>query len=118
MAQVTIDNQHFLTFDGKAHGDVHSQERLAAARIERGHDDDIRRLILAGHKLQVGTQYTECLVDDVTAALLDDNGLDFLRFLSEYPFLLSCKQRNLADEWHGHVPGLFFPVHGYSCSRA
>ena len=49
---------------------------------ESGHDDDIRSLVLAGHKFQVGTQYAECLVDDVTVALLDDNGLDFLRFLS------------------------------------
>ena len=35
---------------GKAHGDIHGQERLAAARIERGHDDDIRCLILASHE--------------------------------------------------------------------
>lgn len=82
MTQVTVDYQHFLPFNGKAHGDIHGQERLAAARIERGHDDDIRCLILASHELQVGTQYTECLVDDVTAALLDNNGPDFLWFLS------------------------------------
>ena len=82
VAQVSVDYQHFFSFDGKAHGNVHGQKRFAAARIEWGHDDDIRSLVLAGHKFQVGTQYAECLVDDVTVALLDDNGLDFLRFLS------------------------------------
>lgn len=96
-----------FSFDGKAHGDVHGQKRFATARIERGHDDDIRSLVLAGHKFQVSTQYAERLIDDVTVALLDDNGLDFLRFLSEYPFLLSCKQRNLADERYGHTLQVF-----------
>ena len=107
MTQVTVDYQHFLPFNGKAHGDIHGQERLAAARIERGHDDDIRCLILASHELQVGTQYTECLVDDVTAALLDNNGPDFLWFLSEYSFLLSCEQRNFTDERYGYAFQIF-----------
>lgn len=118
MTQVTVDYQHFLTVDGKAYGDVHGQERFAAAWIERGHDDDIRCLVLAGHKLQIGTQYAERLVDDVTAALLDDNGLDFLRLFPEYPFLLSCKQRNLADERYGHTLQVFPSPYTYSCSRA
>ena len=42
VAQVTVDYQHLFLFDGKAHGDIHGQERFAAARIERGYDDDIR----------------------------------------------------------------------------
>lgn len=62
-------------------------ERFAAARVERGYDDDIRPLVLAGHEFQVGAQHTESLIDDVTAASLDNNGLDSMGFLTEYSFL-------------------------------
>ncbi len=68
VAQVAVNDQHALAFDGEGHGDVHAKERLAAAGVERGEQDDVAGGIGVGHELQVGAEHAEGFVDDVTRA--------------------------------------------------
>ena len=77
MAQVAVHHQHPLALQGKSGGGIHGEESLAATRIERGIENDagLFRFIGFKHELQIGAQHTESLVDDITAALLDDERL-------------------------------------------
>ena len=74
MTKVTVNYQHTLHLDGKAHGDVHGQECLSAARIEGGDDKDILVLLWCHHKVHVGTQHTEGLVDHIAVAFFHYHG--------------------------------------------
>ena len=74
MAQVTVYHQYSLFLDGKAHGDVHGKERLAATGVERGDDKHILPTVLAKHKVYIRAEYTERLVDDITTTFFHHNG--------------------------------------------
>ena len=100
MAQVAVHNQNPFSLHGKGGSGIHSQERLAAARIERGNQGDTSPvLVLLGikNKFQIGTQYAECFID-IPFALTDDNFFGRLRWL----FLLATYcQWNLPDKRYG-----------------
>ncbi len=74
LADVEAHEQHLLAQQGERHGQVGGVERLAFARCRRGEHDDL--LMVAHHKLQVGTHGAEDLLHLVVLVLVDhDVGL-------------------------------------------
>ena len=110
VAQVAIHHDNTLLLDGERHGDVTCQVALATARVEGSEDNDLLLRMGAYHELQVGAQYTERLVHDVTLARLHHNLANLLRLLPELDALLqrwavfaAHAERYLAQEWDGDV---------------
>ena len=119
MAQVTVDDEHFLLLDGERHRHVGNQVGLAGTRIEGSKEDDVLFRMRSDGELKVGTQYAECLVHDVALACLHHNLAGFLLLLPELDALLQGRtvlaadiERNLAQEWDGYVLQVLAATHG------
>ena len=113
VAQVTVYYQYLLFLDDEAHGDVHGEERLAAAGIERGQHEHVLTAVLARHEVHVGAQHTERLVDDVTVAFLHHDGFHVgLCLLIEPQFLSGAEiLGNLADERNAQAFQVLTPAY-------
>ena len=109
MTKVTVNYQHTLHLDGKAHGDVHGQECLSAARIEGGDDKDILVLLWCHHKVHVGTQHTEGLVDHIAVAFFHYHGFRIkLDHAADKPFTLVREVlRDFTDDGHSEALKVF-----------
>ena len=109
MTKVAVNHQHTFLLNGKTHGDVHGKERLAAAGIERGDDKDILLFLCSQHKVHVGTQHTERLVDDISVTFFHHDGFRVgLHPAAEKPFTLVGEVlRNFADDGHSEAFEVF-----------
>ena len=61
LADIHIEQQHTLLGKYQRECKVARDESLAGSLIEGGEGDDLGRMLLAAHKLHVGTQDAECL---------------------------------------------------------
>ena len=109
MTEVAVNHQDTLHLDGKTHGDVHGKERFAAAGVEGGDDKDILLFLCSQHKVHVGTQHTERLVDDIAVAFFHHDGFRVgLHSAAEKPFTLVGEVlRNFADDGHSEAFEVF-----------
>ena len=99
MAKVTVDHEYFLILDSQTDSAVHRQEGLTGSRVERGSRDHIGGRIL-GHELEVRPKDSEGLVDGVTVAVLNNNGVgaESCSLDPAEDVLLLGGQRKLAEE--------------------
>ncbi len=81
VAEVTVHDQDLLVFDGKGNTEVNGGKALTGTRVVGSDSNNL--VVSAGHELQVGTENTEGLVDDVTVARLDNDRIVFLFLLSD-----------------------------------
>ena len=95
---------------------------LTRTRIERSKEDDILLRMSSDRKLKVGTQYSECLVDDITLACLHYHLTNLLWFLPELDALLQSwhilaadREWNLAQEWHDELLEILTATNGGVC---
>ena len=61
LADIHIEQQYTLLGKYQCECKVARDESLAGSLIEGGEGDDLGRMLLAAHKLHVGTQDAECL---------------------------------------------------------
>ena len=119
MTKVAVDEEHPFFLDSERHGDVACQVTLARAWVERRKDDDVLFRMGAYHKLQVGAQHAERLVNDVALASLHHNLARLLRLFPELDalhqrrsVLATDAERYLTQERHGDVLQVVSATHG------
>ena len=68
-AQVAVDKEYLPALDGEGEGEVHAHERLARPCIHGGDEVDVLVFRRVAHKLEVGAQQSESLVEHVLAVV-------------------------------------------------
>lgn len=111
MAHVTVDDEHLATFDCQRHTEVDSEERLTGTGVERCDGYHVGFILVDLHELEVGAEHAEGFVDDIAAAILDNDGAGELAATEFLLFAVLAIEGYFAKEGNGEVLEVLATAH-------